>query len=70
MTETEMFEQSFYRPKNYFKLSSQRQWEIDDNLGILDWKGENLTKEELERFYNHYNLKNPHKINKRIYTEI
>lgn len=32
MNEREMFEASFGRPKNYFKLSADRQWEIDDNL--------------------------------------
>jgi len=53
-TEQEMFELSFQRPKNYFKLSPERQWEIDSNLGILDWKGDSLTKEEKERFLNHY----------------
>ena len=54
MTEQEMFEASFKRPKNYFKLSAQEQWAIDKNLGILDWEGGNLTKEELARFRAHY----------------
>ena len=49
-----MFEASFKRPSNYFKLTPERQWEIDDELGILDWEGGNLTKEENERFQNHY----------------
>ena len=26
MTEREMFEKSFQRPKNYFKLSERKQW--------------------------------------------
>lgn len=34
MTEQEMFEKSFERPKNYFKLSPERQWEIDIQLQI------------------------------------
>jgi hypothetical protein len=54
MTEREMFEKSFERPKNYFKLSPERQWEIDDELGILDWEGRDLTKEDKERFDNYY----------------
>lgn len=54
MTEKEMFEKSFQRPKNYFKLAPQRQWEIDENLGILDWVGGDLTEEEQKRFEEHY----------------
>lgn len=49
-----MFERSFKRPPNYFKLHPEDQWRIDDNLGILDWSGGNLTPEEKERFLNHY----------------
>jgi len=52
-----MFEKSFQRPSNYFKLSPQRQWEIDDDLGILDWIGGNLTEEEKKRFKDHYDEK-------------
>lgn len=54
MNEREMFEKSFQRPTNYFKLSSERQWEIDAELGILDWEGKDLTKEDKERFKKHY----------------
>jgi hypothetical protein len=54
MNEREMFEQSFKRPSNYFKLSGERQWEIDKDLGILDWMGEGLSKEDKERFKKHY----------------
>jgi hypothetical protein len=43
MSEKEMFEKSFQRPKNFFKLTPKRQWEIDDELGILDWVGTNLS---------------------------
>lgn len=57
MNEREMFEKSFERPLNYFKLSPERQWEIDKDLGILDWMGENLSKEDKERFKNHYIIK-------------
>ena len=54
MTERQMFEASFSRPKNYFKLSAERQWEIDKQLGILDWIGEGLSKEDIKRFEDHY----------------
>ena len=32
--------QSLKRPNNYEQLSPQRQWEIDKELGILDWDGD------------------------------
>lgn len=54
MTEREMFEKSFQRPKNYFKLTPRRQWEIDEELGILDWMGQDLTPEDKIRFHAHY----------------
>jgi hypothetical protein len=53
-SERSMFERSFQRPKNYFKLSAGEQWAIDSNLGILDWAGDGLTDEDMERFRNHY----------------
>jgi hypothetical protein len=54
MTDYEMFEKSFERPKDYFKLSARRQWDIDSNLGILDWTGGNLTTADKLRFNKHY----------------
>lgn len=54
MTQEEMYEQSYNRPKNYFKLSPERQWEIDKELGILDWEGKQLSDEEKARFEAHY----------------
>lgn len=54
MDEREMFEMSFKRPSNYFKLSPERQWEIDDDLGILDWMGSDLTDDDIKRFEGHY----------------
>lgn len=54
MNEAEMFEKSFQRPKNYFRLSSQEQWAIDAKLGILDWEGADLTPEQEQRFKDHY----------------
>jgi hypothetical protein len=60
MNEREMFEQSFKRPSNYFKLSPERQWEIDEELGILDWRGEDLSVEDRERFKKHYEPRKVH----------
>ena len=57
MTEEEMYEKSFERPTNYFRLSAESQWRIDDSLGILDWKGEGMTEEQRKRFKNHYKAK-------------
>lgn len=54
MTEREMFEKSFERPSNYFQLPERLQWEIDSDLGILDWQGEGLTEEDKKRFREHY----------------
>lgn len=54
MTEREMFEATFQRPYNFFKLSERQQWEIDSNLGILDWQGDDLTAEDHARFKAHY----------------
>ena len=54
MTEEQMFEKSFQRPSNYFKLSERQQWDIDSALGILDWEGGKLTEEQLKRFNAHY----------------
>lgn len=54
MNERQMFERSFCRPPNYFKLSPEQQYQIDKNLGILDWEGEGLSKEDIKRFKNHY----------------
>lgn len=54
-----MYEWSFQRPKNYFQLSAEEQWDWDKSLGILDWDGSDMTDEEHERFRKHYkpNLK-------------
>ena len=54
MNEREMFEKSFERPKNFFKLSEQEQWAIDKRLGILDWNGDGLTSADLKRFHEYY----------------
>lgn len=54
MTEQEMFEKSFQIPSNYFKLGEERQWAIDKNLGILDWVGGRLSKDDKKRFKKHY----------------
>ena len=54
MNQREMFEKSFERPTNYLKLSPDSQWRIDDRLGILDWNGDDLSPEDLERIKSHY----------------
>lgn len=54
MTEREMFERSFQRPKNFLKLSAETQWAIDKSLGILDWEGSGLTEEDRARLEAHY----------------
>jgi hypothetical protein len=48
MTHQEMLEAALQRPKNYHELTPRRQWEIDKDLGILDWEGPK-TDEELQR---------------------
>jgi len=40
-------EQALKRPGNYKYLSAREQWEIDKDLGILDWEP---TKEDQERY--------------------
>jgi hypothetical protein len=57
MNQREMFEKSFERPCDYFTLSPTHQWSIDSKLGILDWSGEDLTKEDKDHFRNHYKKK-------------
>ena len=54
MTEREMFEKSFQRPKNYFQLPPEEQWAIDESLGILDWNGFGLSAEDNKRYKQHY----------------
>lgn len=54
MTEREMFKKSFERPRNYFKLSPSQQYDIDRRLGILNWRGDEATVEDLKRFREHY----------------
>lgn len=61
MNEREMFEKSFERPSNFFELSSKEQWDIDKKLGILDWEGKGLSKDDIKRFKKHYNIKNEKK---------
>ena len=62
MNEREMFEKSFQRPWNYFKLDPETQWEIDANLGILDWKGEGLSEADKKRFQAHYRTPKKRKV--------
>jgi len=44
---TMSLEQALKRPGNYKYLSAREQWEIDKDLGILDWEP---TKEDQERY--------------------
>lgn len=46
----EDFELLLRRPSNYFKLSAERQWEIDKNLGALDaWVEERYITDDMKR---------------------
>lgn len=54
MTQQEMFEKCFERPRNFLNLSEQEQWEIDKNLGILDWDDSDLEREEIERYREYF----------------
>jgi hypothetical protein len=54
MTQEEMYEASFGRPRDYFRLSLEAQWAIDKALGILDWDGFGLTPEQSARYKAHY----------------
>ena len=57
MTEREMFERSFQRPTDFFKRPLGEQFEIDEALGILDWRGEDLSNEDRMRYFAHYKQK-------------
>ena len=54
MNEQQMFEKSFQRPCNFFKLSKSEQWQIDANLGILDWEGDSMSEDDKKKFVAHY----------------
>ena len=44
------FELLLRRPPNYFKLSGERQWQIDKDLGVLDaWVSEKYISDEMKR---------------------
>lgn len=53
-TEADMFERSFQRPRNFYKLPPDEQWQIDKELGILDWVSGKRTPTEKKRFAEHY----------------
>ena len=38
--ESDMAHRAKQRPSNYNQLSGREQWQIDKELGILDWKGD------------------------------
>jgi NTP pyrophosphatase (non-canonical NTP hydrolase) len=66
LTDVQLFERSFYRPKNFFMLSASLQWAIDKKLGLLDWNANNLTDEDRARYEAHYKKQEP----RSQYTEI
>lgn len=39
LTQKEMSEEAKKRPDNFEEMSAEEQWEIDKELGILDWEG-------------------------------
>jgi len=49
-----MFNRSFQRPKDFFKLSASEQWAIDKRLGILDWDFHGWTQQDKDRYDYHY----------------
>ena len=54
MTQKEMYQVSFQRPTNYLKLTPKEQWDIDKELGILDWTGEGMDEADTEIYLAHY----------------
>lgn len=46
LTQEEMAEAARRRPSNFDSLSAKEQWDIDKELGILDWEGGPPSKEE------------------------
>ena len=56
MNNLDMYEKSFQRPRDFFKLSGAEQWEIDKRLGILDWDGSHMTSKQMERYIEHYDV--------------
>ena len=53
-TQRDMFERSFQRPRDFQSLTPERKWEIDKELGILDWEGKGLTEKDKKRLKDHY----------------
>jgi hypothetical protein len=51
-----IYEKTFKRPKNFFKLSVAEQWIIDEKLGISEWRAVGMNEEELKRYQAHYGL--------------
>ena len=37
------------RPRGYSNLPARSQWHVDSILGILDWNGTGLTKDEMKQ---------------------
>lgn len=52
----DMVAKALKRPKNFLRLSSREQWDIDKKLGLLDWDGPE-TDEDFEILKKYFNLK-------------
>jgi hypothetical protein len=71
-----MFAQAMKRPSNYHQLSEREQWEIDGQLGILDWNGNcshdpyELCEECKRKYLKKHKVKQGGKNSKRIKHEI
>ena len=46
LTQEEMAQAALQRPTNFSDLSAKEQWDIDKQLGILDWEGGPPSREE------------------------
>ncbi len=53
------FELLLQRPTNYFKVSAERQWEIDKSLGLLDafCEARYITNEMKQRWFDRFGVK-------------
>lgn len=58
MTHDECFRNALQRPVDYHRLSHDEQWNVDRQLGILDWPGP-MTDEEWNRLRQHHGLRQP-----------
>ncbi len=52
----DMVAKALRRPRNFLKLSSREQWDIDKRLDLLDWDGPE-TDEDRKMLKKYFNLK-------------